>query len=186
MIFATAPANHNNVRPATRDRERTFLALLQQHRRIVYEVARAYGRTPEVREDLAQEITAALWQSFPRFDESRRFSTWMYRIALNVAISFVRAERRRNERLSDGDAAALEVAVAEAEPGDRVGRLHDFIATLGAIDKALMLLYLDAYSYADIAAALGLTETNVATKLARIKLKAKLALERDAVERQPS
>ncbi|HZF13259.1 MAG TPA: RNA polymerase sigma factor, partial [Thermoanaerobaculia bacterium] len=73
-----------------------FLALLDEHKKILYKVAGSYCRNPADREDLVQEMVVQLWRSFDRYDESYRFSTWMYRIALNVAISFYRSESRRS------------------------------------------------------------------------------------------
>ena len=77
---------------ATHDK---FQALIEAHKRLLYKVCRTFGREPADRDDLAQEITAQLWRSFPSFDERAAFSTWMYRIALNVAISYQRRERTR-------------------------------------------------------------------------------------------
>lgn len=168
------------MNPNRGDRQGAFLALLETHRKLLFKVASAYCRAPGERDDLVAEMTAALWKSFARYDEHFRFSTWAYRICLNVAISFYRAERRRAERVSVVDPAALEVAAREGAPDDapdeRVAQLEAFVAGLGDLDKALMLLYLDEYDYQSIAAILGLTVTNVATKLSRLRTRAKSAL----------
>lgn len=74
-----------------------FHDLLERHRKIVFKVANTYARQVEDRADLAQEIVAQCWRAFPGYDASRSFSTWMYRIALNVAISFVRGSRHRDK-----------------------------------------------------------------------------------------
>ncbi len=153
-----------------------FLALLTQNQKILYKVAGAYCRSPADRDDLVAEMTAALWKSFGRYDASRRFSTWMYRIALNVAISFARAERRRAERVTAADVTLLELPAQGDVADERVEQLNRFVSGLGDIDKALLLLYLDEHSYKSIAAIVGLTETNVATKLGRLKAKARSAL----------
>src|SRR5688572_28471322 len=103
---------------------RRFLALLDEHRRILYKVARAYGHTPADRDDLIQETTIQLWRAFLHYDADLRFSTWMYRIALNVAISHHRSEAARLRHIptlgGEGAERALEVvgqadAVAEDE-----------------------------------------------------------------------
>jgi len=158
------------------EREDSFVALLTENQKILYKVANAYCRSRADRDDLVAETTAALWKSFERFDQSRRFSTWMYRIALNVAISFSRSERRRSEHRAAVDVGALELPAGEPEPDERLEQLNDFIAALDDLDKALMLLYLDEYGYKNIAAVLGLTETNVATKIGRLKARARVAL----------
>lgn len=111
-------------------------------------------------------MTVALWRSFARYDASRQFATWMYRIALNVAISFYRSESRLASRLTPMDG----VERASEDSGDRrVGILLECIDELGALDKALVLMYLDGYPHAEIAGVLGITPTNASTKLARIK-----------------
>jgi RNA polymerase sigma-70 factor (ECF subfamily) len=160
-------------------RQDAFLALLETHHKILFKVASAYCRAPAERDDLVAEMTAALWKSFGRYDERFRFSTWAYRVALNVAISFQRAERRRAERVSPRDFATLEVAAPEVAADERVAQLEAFVAGLGDLDKALMLLYLDEHDYQSIAATLGLTLTNVATKLSRLRARAKSALRED-------
>lgn len=112
------------------------------------------------------------WRSFGSYDTTRSFSTWMYRIALNVAISFVRSTGHRERHVVPLDERTLDVADDRAtpnEPDERVRALHDFIDTLDALNRALMLLYLEDRSYRDIAEVLGITETNVATKINRLK-----------------
>lgn len=148
-----------------------FEALLQEHRRIVFKVAAMYCAHPEDRCDLAQEISAQLWRAFPSYDPSRLFSTWMYRVALNVAISFVRQSGRHQRHTTTLDEGAFEnVPVDETpEPDGRVRLLHQFIGQLDDLNRALVLLYLDERSYSDIADVLGISETNVATKLNRLK-----------------
>jgi RNA polymerase sigma-70 factor (ECF subfamily) len=158
------------------ENQESFLALLTQHRKILHKVAGAYCRSAMDREDLTAEMTAALWKSFASFDERRSFSTWMYRIALNVAISFSRSQERRSKRDLRAGASASESSKLDEEPDDRVDLLNEFIAGLGDLDKALMLLHLDEHSYKSIGAVLGLTETNVATKLGRLKARARVAL----------
>lgn len=147
-----------------------FDALLSAHLGIVRKVAASYARLPEDRHDLAQEICLQAWKAFPGFDPGRRFSTWLYRIALNVAISSLRAGKPERQTVSfeDDMAHALE-ASAEPELDERIELLQRFIARLGALDRALMLLYLEEYGYREIADVLGISETNVATKLSRLK-----------------
>ncbi len=161
------------LRPTTATQDR-FLALLDQHKKILYKVAGAYCRNPADRPDLMQEIAAQLWRSFGRYDERHRFSTWMYRIALNVAISFYRGEARRARNTVPAEDSILDVAAEGPEPGDEDGNLqllHQLIARLDELDRALVLLYLDGNRYDTIAEVLGISETNAATKLSRIKQK---------------
>ncbi|MGH7564958.1 MAG: RNA polymerase sigma factor [Gemmatimonadota bacterium] len=148
-----------------------FQALLERNRGIVLKVARTYCRDPEDRRDLAQEIAAQLWRTYPRYDETRSFSTWMYRIALNVAISHVRSAsyRQRHVASLDDDALSEIPDPAPHEPDDRLRALYRVIERLDGLDRALMLLYLEDRSYREIAEVLGISETNVATKLNRLK-----------------
>jgi RNA polymerase sigma-70 factor (ECF subfamily) len=160
--------------------EDAFLALLDANRAIVYKTAHAYARTATERDDLVQDMIAALWQGYPRYDARRRFSTWMYRVVLNVAISHARANERRAKRLLPLDAAAFDTAARLDEPDPQLERLNAFIAELDGLDKALMLLYLDDAPYRDIATIVGLSETNVATKLNRLRTRAKQTIRTDA------
>lgn len=123
------------VRLDAAEREAQFLADLDGHRRILYKVARAYGRNEADREDLVQETVAQLWRAFPRFDPTYRFSTWMYRIALNVAISWQRRERSRTRHLEPDGAELLEgLAAASTSDVDHDGIRH--VAVLRALDLA--------------------------------------------------
>ena len=165
---------------ADRQRQRRFETLLRDHQRIVFKVAAAYASGVSDRDDLAQEIAAQLWRSFGRFDERRaKFSTWMYRVALNVAISHV----RRAHRAGNGHADPLAEPHFESVPAtdgsltddlehaERLAALHAFIGGLDPLNRALVLLYLEERSHAEIAEVLGISATNVATKLNRIKQK---------------
>jgi RNA polymerase sigma factor (sigma-70 family) len=149
-----------------------FVALLDEHRKILYKVAGAYARNPEDRRDLVQEMAVQLWRSFPRYDARLRFSTWMYRVVLNVAISYSRRETVRARHAAPTEASLLEVAadLSAATPGDDDLRLLDrFLGRLDELDRALLLLYLDGNRHDAIAEVLGISETNVGTKLGRIK-----------------
>lgn len=151
--------------------EAAFAELLERHRGIVFKVAATYCRNPADREDVAQEIVTQLWRAFPKFDATRTFSTWMYRIALNVAISFVRSNslRERHTIALDDTHDVEDSNAAPVEEDERARLLYAFIDRLDSLDRALLLLYLDDHSYRDIAAILGITETNVATKISRLK-----------------
>jgi RNA polymerase sigma factor (sigma-70 family) len=150
-----------------------FLILLEEHKKILYKVAGTYCRNPADRPDLVQEIVVQLWRSFGRYDEGYRFSTWMYRIALNVAISFYRGEIRRSRNTVPVEGSILlEIAAeAPAEPDGSLQLLHELIGQMNELDKALILLYLDGNRYDTIAEILGISATNVATKISRIKQK---------------
>ena len=152
-----------------------FAALLDQHRGIVLKIAHAYCYCPEDRRDLVQDISAQAWRAFAGFDAERsRFSTWLYRIALNVAISQLRSSRlrqRHHASLDEDAIAGLPGTVTrdthEADAGIRA--LHAVIDRLDPLNRALMLLYLDERSQREIAEILGISESNVATRLHRLR-----------------
>jgi RNA polymerase sigma factor (sigma-70 family) len=150
--------------------EERFLRLLDEHRKILWKVASSWCRDAEERQDLEQEIVVQLWRSFGRYDSRFRFSTWMYRIAMNVAISFHRgAKQRVHEPLVE---QLVEIAAPEGD-SDEVRALRQRIDALEPLNKALILLYLDGHDHAAIGEILGITTTNVATKLARLKARLK-------------
>jgi len=148
-----------------------FEALLARHTGLVFKVTSIYCRDAEDRRDLAQEICAQLWRAYPSYDVGRSFSTWMYRVALNVAISHRRSSSRRDRYFHSLDDAALAAIPDPAphEPDDRVRELYRVIHQLDDLDRALILLYLEGRNYRESAEVLGITETNVATKLNRLK-----------------
>ena len=126
-----------------------FTALLMSHRGLLYKVSRIYGRSAAERADLAQEIVVNLWQAYPRYDARLKFSTWMYR-----------------EDILE-NAADLETPVAGTDSD--LALLYTSIERLDELDRALLLLYLDGLSHQDISAVLGISTTNIATKIGRLK-----------------
>jgi RNA polymerase sigma factor (sigma-70 family) len=153
-----------------------FQARVEEHKKILYKICNSYCRDRDARDDLAQEIIIQLWQSFGKYDESRRFSTWMYRIALNVAISFYRRERTRTRHVISDEEHLLEAANETESQSEEIRVLYQFIEGLDPLNKALVLLYLDGNNYQEIAEIVGISETNVATKIGRLKSKMKLEL----------
>ncbi len=146
-----------------------FQTLVDEHKKILYKVCYSYCRNRDDREDLAQEIIVQLWRSFASFDDRCRFSTWMYRIALNVAISFYRRENTRTRHVLSDDEKVLNAVDETENRSAEVQALYEFIDGLEPLNKALILLYLDGNSYSEIADVVGITETNVATKISRLR-----------------
>ena len=147
-----------------------FVALIDEHRKILFKIAGSYARQPADREDLIQEMVFQMWRSFAHYDDAQRFSTWMYRVGLNVAISFYRQQTRRN-RVVVNDERLIELAPApsEHETHEELAMLHGLIEGLNEFERALVILYLEGHAYAEIAPILGISESNVGTKLNRIK-----------------
>ncbi len=154
-------------------RRQQFETLLQSHQAIVFKVANTYCWHPDDRADLIQEIAAQLWRAWPRYDPSRTFTTWMYRVALNVAISFVRkAVRHRDRSVPLDETVHYTVAAPNTDAmQERLQRLQVFIEHQAPLDRALLLLYLEDKSQREIAEVLGITQTNVSTKISRLKQK---------------
>lgn len=157
------------------DKNNIFISVIVAHKGILYKVANAYCKDSEDRKDLIQEIYMQLWKSFENYDDDYKYSTWIYRISLNVAISFYRKENSRTKIAgSFGDEIFNFSDKSDTVEKDKnFDILQQFIAELKELDKALMLLYLEEKSYKEIAEIIGYSETNVATKIGRIKLKLK-------------
>lgn len=153
------------------DTQNRFSALLEQHRGIVGKVAGTYCWNPDDRDELSQEIVTQLWRAFPKYDDAYVFSTWMYRVALNVSISWVRRHSLRQRLMTAYDEDLHQVADGpeDADEDGRLAFLQQFIDDLDPLNRALMLLYLEEKSYGEIAEILGITETNTATKISRLK-----------------
>jgi RNA polymerase sigma factor (sigma-70 family) len=157
-----------------------FLYLIQQNKKLVFKVCNAYCHDEEDRKDLVQEVIMQLWRSFEKYDGRCKLSTWMYRIALNTAISHYRASRNRAQNTVSIHESLIDFA-DENEYGEldtNVKLLYSFINQFNELNKALMLLYLDNNSYKDIADVLGISETNVATKINRLKKQLKQLFEK--------
>jgi RNA polymerase sigma factor (sigma-70 family) len=158
-----------------------FMLLIKQHKGILYKITNSYCKHIEDRKDLLQEIIVQLWNSFEKYNSEHKYSTWMYRIALNVSISFYRKENRR-EKISNPLTESIINFTQDDDDGSQIleselSKLQNAINELKELDKALILLYLEEKSYKEIASIIGLSETNISTKIARIKtiLKQKLS-----------
>jgi len=162
------------------DKSDIFLSVIESHKGIIYKVANAYCKDAEDRKDLVQEVIIKLWQSFHKYDNKYKLSTWIYRIALNTAISHYRSDYKRQQSTVSIYESLLEIADDndKVELDNNVQLLYGFINQFDEMNKALMILYLDNNSYKDISEILGISETNVATKIARLKQRLKLQFER--------
>ena len=162
----------------TNKKER-FIKTIDDHKKIIYKIVNSYCPNRDHRKDLEQEIIIQLWNSFDNYNEKYKYSTWMYRIALNVAISFYRKEKKQPIKNDFYDEESIFSIVDENEEENKteldhhLKLLQKFINNLNELNKALMLLYLEEKNYEEIAEILGITKTNVATKISRIKLKLK-------------
>jgi RNA polymerase sigma-70 factor (ECF subfamily) len=145
--------------------------MVDRHAGIIRKVVATYCRDSDDRADLTQEILAQLWQAWPRYDAARPFSTWMYRVALNVAMSRMRDVYRGARHfvpLAD-EHHEIAGAAVDHEANQQLAALDRIVASLDELNRALLLLYLDDRSHREIAEILGLSESNIGTKIARLK-----------------
>ncbi|MFD2589173.1 RNA polymerase sigma factor [Croceitalea marina] len=156
------------------DKKKRFIQSIESNKGIIYKVANSYCYNRDHVDDLIQEILIQVWLSFDRYDKSYKFSTWLYRVALNTAISYYRREKRHETLRVSENVQIIEVNEEETEGlQEKVKLLHRLIGKFKEIDRALVLLYLDGYSQKETADIIGISETNVATKLHRIRKKLK-------------
>lgn len=157
-----------------KEENQIFQELIKQHKGIFFKVARMYCQDEEDRQDLIQEIMVQIWQSHHKYNDKFKISTWLYRISLNVAISFYRKNKVRKKNIIPLDEQNSPIQVDEkTEKQEQLNLLNQFISELKEFDKALMLLYLEDKSHLEIADILGISVGNVGTKVGRIKLKLK-------------
>lgn len=149
--------------------KQTFDEWLGCHRGLIFKVVRAYAFTPHDQDDLFQEIITQVWNSIPQFRGGSAVTTWLYRVALNTALAWMRKERRNRERTQALNGSELVLATPACAPNPRLDWLYEKIAQLDHIDRSLTLLMLDGFSYREMAETLGITESNVGVKINRIK-----------------
>lgn len=147
--------------------EQEFVTLIQEYERVIYKVCYLYTTPHATLNDLYQEVVINLWKAYPKFRKECKISTWIYRIALNTCISFIRKEKNIPEIVTLSQIADRIEETDETQV--MLKRLYSMINRLGQLEKSIVLLYLEDKSYEEIAEITGLTLTNVATKLSRIK-----------------
>lgn len=150
------------------EREEAFIALVEGYKRVIYKVCSIYAPDKGQIDDYFQEVVLALWRSFGTFRGESKVSTWVYRVALNTCLTFVRRRmlRPRSVHLTIDLAAADDAAARE-----QLDELYAVIGRLGRLDRALVMLWLEERSGEEIAAITGLSPGNVAVKLSRIRWK---------------
>ncbi len=152
--------------------EKAFISLLNEHQKIIYKVCNLYMDMHSDREDLFQEITLQAWKAYGNFRGDAKFSTWLYRVALNTAITFFRKDKRKPDTYST-DTLPDTVNEPYDPIEEQVRAMYAAIGELSKIDKAIVMLYLEDYSYQEIGDMMGISANNVAVKMNRIKTKLK-------------
>lgn len=151
-----------------------FDVIITEHKGILLKVAKTYCKDEDDRKDLLQEMMIQVWQSLPRYNSDFKLSTWLYRVVLNVAISYYRkyVTKQKHSQIIDFSIHDFaDTLTSERDPN--LVLLEKFILELNDLDKALMILYLEDKSYAEISEILGISVSNVSTKVLRIKEKLK-------------
>jgi RNA polymerase sigma factor (sigma-70 family) len=153
----------------SKEQKKEFLTFLENYKKLITKVSGIYCHDREERKDLIQEIIIHLWKSFPKYDSKYPPSTWTYRIAINVSISFLR-KNASQKRTREGYRSEVQWMEFDPPPNDeRLEMLYHFIDLLKPLDKAIILLYLEEHSNKKIADIMGLTISNVSTRKLRIK-----------------
>ena len=152
--------------------EHSFVELLEKHQNIVHKVCRLYTNNQDAHNDLFQEITIQLWKAFPKFRGDSKFSTWMYRVALNTAITLYR-KSKRSVQTQDFEGVSFKIKAEDYDDTveQQLKLMYSAVKDLNDIDKALVFLYLEDKNYREIAQTLGITEVNARVKMNRIKEK---------------
>jgi len=154
--------------------EKEFIQIVQKNQGIIHKVCNIYCDVQEDRNDLFQEIVAQLWKSFPTFQNKSKFSTWMYRVALNTAItSFKKAKRRPDQSRLTYDNFQIEDDGYDIETEENIKQLHRAVAQLTGVEKSIVLLYFENKKYEEIAEITGITQNYVRVKMNRVKKKLK-------------
>ncbi|MFW5831998.1 MAG: RNA polymerase sigma factor [Prolixibacteraceae bacterium] len=154
--------------------EAKFLQIIKKNQGIIHKVCSMYCDTEEDRNDLFQEIIAQLWKSFPSFRNEAKVTTWMYRVALNTAItSFKKNKRRPDQTRLSNENFDIEEEKYDAETDENIRQLHLAVARLTGIEKSIVLLYFENKKYEEIAEITGISQNYVRVKMNRVKKKLK-------------
>ncbi|KAA2216480.1 MULTISPECIES: RNA polymerase sigma factor [Maribacter] len=157
--------------------EHSFVTELEANQNIVHKVCTLYTNDRESHNDLFQEITIQLWKAYPKFRGESKFSTWMYRVALNTAITLYRKSKRRIDT-QDYESVLFKIKADEYDETEeqQLKLMYKAVRQLGDIEKALVFMYLEDKNYTEIAETLGITEVNARVKMNRIKTKLRTIL----------
>ena len=155
----------------TKELEKEFLNMIEEQKRTIYKVCYMYAKDQDDLDDLFQETVLNLWKCFPRYRGDSNFNTWVYRIAMNTCITFLRHSGTRPNTIQ----ITADMAQIAADEGTaaQLQELYKLINQLGKLERALILLWLEERSYQEIADILGISKANVAVKLNRIREKLK-------------
>lgn len=159
-----------------------FLQKINKHQSLIRKIIFIYARNEAEADDMFQEICIQLWQSFPRFKGNSKFSTWLYRIAINTCVSWIRKESKHKK--TDNEQELLQLGIEgdetfyeKEEKKEQLNTMYRAIKQLNEIDRTLIMLYLDEVAYSEIADIMGLSINNIKVKMNRIKKRLRKLME---------
>ncbi len=155
------------------DKKEKFLDAINEHKGLIFKIASVYTSTIEDRDDLTQEIIYQFWKSFDTFVQKSTLTTWFYRVAMNVAISYLNKGKRKIYAVPLDDQIIDFPEVDNSETEEKWLMLKQYIDNLNLLEKGIVVLYLENKSYEEIGQIIGISTTNVGTRLSRIKEKLK-------------
>lgn len=165
-----------------KETEAIFLSLINQHKAIIHKISKMYMNDVEEQSDLFQEIVLQLWKAYPTFKGNSKFSTWMYRVALNTALVYFKKDKRKVDKTQLDE----NIDVADTNEGElkeeKLAYLYRAVQELNSIEKALIFLFLENQSHKEIAENLGISEVNARVKLNRTKEKLQLIIKKSGYE----
>ena len=154
-------------------KEIAFAALVREHQGLLFKVTSIYTDNETDREDLFQEVVYQLWRSFDSFRNESKISTWIYRVAMNTAITQLKKRKRRPDAIPISESILIHSESGDEDFEERLRMLYKHIERLDVLEKGLMLLLLEGKGYKEIAEITGLSESNVGTRISRTKKKLK-------------
>jgi len=149
--------------------EKIFIEYLDKHQGIIFKIARIYAPTPDEKEDLIQDILLQAWRSFRTFKNESKFSTWLYRVALNTALTATRFYKKKKLEVNDDFILENQISEKGQNQQEEVEMLYAAIRKLKPVEKGIILLYLEEKSYKEISEIMGITSSNVSVRIVRIK-----------------
>ncbi len=151
-----------------------FIFEIDSHQNIIYKICHLYTKKTIDFNDLYQDIVLQLWKSYPTFKGKSKLSTWIYKVSLNTAFYKLRQEKGKLNLDSLTQFHYDIPEICDSDKKENIERVKELLSELTDIEKALITLHLDEYSYDEISEIMGITKTNVATKISRIKQKLKM------------
>jgi len=150
-----------------------FVELIKENQGILYKISSLYTNNEADRQDLRQEMIYQLWRSFDSFSGKSKISTWIYRVALNTALLFVKKDKRKGTAITLDEGQLPLIDTVDNVMEERIKLLYKTIRKLTDVERAIILLYLEGKKYEEIAEITGFTPTNIGTRIGRIKIKLK-------------